>query len=172
MAMELGVDDADHGPERPEAVMPWSKRVAEIWRARYEGSFAQDVVKRLGAVDFGDRILIFGACLLLSVLPLIIILSAYASHHVEDDIATHLGLSAQGDRVVEGLFTARAETFNLSIFVALLLSFTGTVAVARSRSGCITQFHNLRNTPQPATSRHFPKSRLRTQYHRAGSWDI
>ena len=41
----------------------------------------------------------------------------------------------------------------------------GTVAVARSRSGCITQFHNLRNTPQPATSRHFPKSRLRTQYH-------
>jgi membrane protein len=132
MAMELGVDDADQGPEQPEAVRPRSKRVVEIWRARYEGSFAQDVVKGLGAVDFGDRILIFGACLLLSVLPLIIILSAYASHHVEDDIATHLGLSAQGARVVEGLFTARAETFNLSIFVALLLSFTGTVAVARS----------------------------------------
>ncbi len=70
--------------------------------ARYQGSFAQDLVRGLRAVDFGDRIIIFGACLLVSVLPLIIVLSAYASHHVEDDIARHLGLSAQGDRIVEG----------------------------------------------------------------------
>jgi hypothetical protein len=55
-------------------------------------------------VDLGDRILIFGACLLLSVLPLIIVLSAYASHRIDDDIATHLGLGAQGDPIVEGLF--------------------------------------------------------------------
>jgi membrane protein len=130
--MELDVGDADQGPEQPEAVTPRSKQVIETWRARYEGSFAHDFVKGLDRVDFGDRILIFGACLLLSVLPLIIVLSAYASHHVDDDIATHLGLSARGDRVVEGLFTARAETFNLSILVGLLLSFAGTVAVARS----------------------------------------
>jgi membrane protein len=111
--------------------LPYQK-LSETWRAHYEGSFAQDFARGLGATDFGDRILIFGACLLLSVLPLIIVLSAYASHRIDDDIATHLGLSTRGDRIIEGLFTARAETFNLSILVGLVLSFAGTIAVARS----------------------------------------
>jgi membrane protein len=70
--------------------------------------------------------------MLLSVLPLIIVLSAYANHRIDDDIATHLGLSAQGDRVVEGLFTTSNSSFNLSILAGLLLSFAGTIAVARS----------------------------------------
>jgi membrane protein len=83
-------------------------------------------------VDFGDRIIVFGACLLLSVLPLIIVLSAYAGHRIEDDIARHLGLSRQGDLVVEGLFKASVKSFDLAILVSLLLSFFGTVAVARS----------------------------------------
>ena len=83
-------------------------------------------------MDFGDRVVIFGACLLLSVLPLIIVVSTYASHRIDDDIATHLGLSAQGIRIVEGLFTASNTSFNLSVLVGLLLSFVGTIAVARS----------------------------------------
>jgi membrane protein len=106
--------------------------VAGRGRSRYEGSFAQDFLKGLGAVDFADRILVFGASMLLSVLPLIIILSAYASHRIEDDIATHLGLSAQGDRIVEGLFRASNSSFHLAALLGLLLAFAGTIAVARS----------------------------------------
>jgi membrane protein len=83
-------------------------------------------------VDFGDRIINFGACLLLSVLPLIIILSAYASHRIQDDIARHLGLTTQGARIVEGLFKASATSFNLAVLVGLLLCLAGTIAVARS----------------------------------------
>jgi membrane protein len=83
-------------------------------------------------VDFGDRIVIFGACLLVSVLPLIIVLSAYADHRVQEDIARHLGLSTQGTRIVEGLFKASVTSFNLAIVVSLLLALAGTVAVARS----------------------------------------
>jgi membrane protein len=90
------------------------------------------LVKGLGAVDFGDRIIIFGACMLLSVLPLIIVLSAYTSHRIQDDIANHLGLSAQGARVVEGLFKASVQGFDLAVFVGLVLAFAGTIAVARS----------------------------------------
>jgi membrane protein len=89
-------------------------------------------VKTLGAVDFGNQILIFGACMLLSVLPLIIVLSTYASHRIQDDIARHLGLSAQGTRVVDGLFKASSSSFNLAVLVGLLLSFAGTIAVGRS----------------------------------------
>jgi membrane protein len=70
--------------------------------------------------------------MLLSVLPLIIVLSAYAGHTIESDIATHLGLSRQGDRVVEGLFKASVTGFDLAVFVGLLVAFAGTIAVARS----------------------------------------
>jgi membrane protein len=89
-------------------------------------------VKALGAVDFGNQILIFGASLLLSVLPLIIVLSTYASHRIQDDIARHLGLSAQGTRVVDGLFKASASSFNLGVFIGLVLSLAGTIVVGRS----------------------------------------
>jgi membrane protein len=67
-----------------------------------------------------------------SVLPLIIVLSAYSSHRIQDDIAQHLGLSAQGARIIEGLFRSSVSSFSLAIFISLLLSFLGTVAVARS----------------------------------------
>jgi membrane protein len=126
------MDDRNQGPETSETPPRSGQRRTETWRARYDGSFAQDFVRGLGSVDFGDRILVFGASLLLSVLPLIIVLSAYASHRIEDDITTHLGLSAQGDRIVESLFSASNTSFNLAVLVGLLLSFAGTIAVARS----------------------------------------
>ena len=44
----------------------------------------------------------------------------------------HLGLSQQGARIIEGLFHASVTSFNLAILISLLLSFAGTIAVARS----------------------------------------
>ncbi len=69
---------------------------------------------------------------MLSVLPLVIFLSALASQRVDDDIARHLGLGRQGSGILEGLFHASRVSFNLGIFVSLLLSLAGTIAVARS----------------------------------------
>jgi membrane protein len=124
--------EPNEAPETAEGVSSGPQSPTQRWRARYQGSFAEDFVKGLGAVDFGDRILAVGASMLLSVLPLIIVLSAYASHRIDDDITTHLGLSAQGDRIVESLFTVSNTSFSLAVLVGLLLSFVGTVAVARS----------------------------------------
>jgi membrane protein len=129
------MESLDPSPDRADTATLRHPKMPTGWRARYEGSFAQELIAGLGAVNFGDRIIIFGACLLLSVLPLIIVLSAFAGHRIQDDIAQHLGLSAQGDRVVEGLFKASIKSFDLAIFVSLLLSFAGTVAVARSIEG-------------------------------------
>ena len=103
-----------------------------IGRQRYERSAIHDLIRALGAVEFGDRIVLFGASLLLSVLPLIILLSALASSRVDDDIAEHLGLDRQGSRIIEGLFSSTNVSFNLGVFVALILAFAGTIAVARS----------------------------------------
>ena len=117
----------------PDADQSKSSRAkATQWRQRYEGSVVEDLIRSLGAIEFGDRIILFGAALLLSVLPLILLLSALASQRVDDDIARHLGLGRQGTRILEGLFRTSSVSFNLGIFVSLLLSFAGTIAVARS----------------------------------------
>jgi membrane protein len=130
--MDSTIQNRNQGSDQPRAIKPPYRKLTETLRARYEGSFAQDLVRGLGQVDFGDRIIVFGACLLVSVLPLIIVVSAYSGHRIQDDIAQHLGLSKQGDHVVEGLFQASVKGFDLGVFVSLLLSFAGTIAVARS----------------------------------------
>jgi membrane protein len=130
--MESSMDDPNQRSDLSETTGPRYKKVTAAWHAWYEGTFAQDLFRGLGAVDFADRIIIFGACLLISVLPLIIVLSAYADHQIQEDIAQRLGLNGEGTTVIEGLFTPSVGSFSLSIFLSLLLSFAGTMAVARS----------------------------------------
>jgi len=125
-------DQGSQQPSRAGSHQTPRERVAHGWRARYQGSIVQDFVKQLGAIEFGDRIILFGAALLLSVLPMVILLSALASHHIEDDIAQHLGANGQGSKVIEGLFRTTAATFNLGILIGLLLALAGTLATARS----------------------------------------
>ncbi len=110
----------------------WWERFAIACRERYEGSVVQELLRALNAVDFGNRIILFGAALLLSTLPLIVLLSAFANNRVDDDIAQHLGLNLQGARIVGGLFKTSIPAFNFAILLSLLLSLAGTVAVARS----------------------------------------
>ncbi len=120
-------------------------RFVEAGRDRYRGSVAQDLVQGLHAVDFGDRIIIFGAAMLLSVLPLIILLSAFANRRVDDNIADHLGLNRQGERIVEGLFKATNVSFSFGVLLSLLLSIAGTIAVARSVQVIYEQVFALTN---------------------------
>jgi len=91
---------------------------------------AQDLFSRLGSVDFGNRIILFGAAVLLSVLPIVILLSALANTQVDDDIARHLGLNHEGTRIVDGLFRTSKISFDAAVFVAILLALAGTIAVA------------------------------------------
>jgi membrane protein len=102
------------------------------WRRRYQGSAVQDLIKSLGDVEFGNWIIMFGASFLLSVLPLIILLSALANSRVDDNIATRLGLNREGSHIVDTLFRSSHTGFNFGVAVALVLSLLGTIAVARS----------------------------------------
>jgi membrane protein len=124
--------DPNQAAASAQRVAPHDGKLTWAWRIWYERSFVRDVISGLGRVRFGDRIIVFGASLLLSVLPLIIVLSAFASHRIQDDIVHHLGLSGQGARIIEGMFTASVTSFNLAILVSLLVSFAGTLAVAHS----------------------------------------
>jgi membrane protein len=117
---------------RTESSRPVEPGTSSWWRRRYEGSPAQDLINGLSTVQFGSQIILFGASLLLSVLPLIILLSALASSRVDDDISTRLGLDREGAHVVDSLFTQSHVAFSLGILVSLALSVAGTLTVARS----------------------------------------
>jgi membrane protein len=108
------------------------RRVVAWWRRRYQGSAAQDLVEGLGDVEFGNWIILFGASFLLSVLPLIILLTALANTRVDDNIDTRLGLNQQGAHIINGMFKASHAGWNFGVVVALLLSLAGTIAIARS----------------------------------------
>jgi membrane protein len=113
------------------------------WRDRYGGSIAQDLVKSLHDAEFGNWIILFGASFLMSVLPLIIILTAFANSRVDDDISTRLGLNRQGTHIIDALFTPAHAGLNFGVVVALALSLGGTIAVARSIQRLYQQVFHL-----------------------------
>jgi len=61
---------------------------ARVW---FEESLAQGFLQRLKALDFARQAVLFGSGLLVSLLPFVILLSAFASQRVDDDISQRLG---------------------------------------------------------------------------------
>src|SRR3974390_1325374 len=124
------------GPSNGGSDNPRTQDGNSFWRRlrdHYEGSVVEDLVKGLGEVEFGDQIIIFGASFLLSVLPLILLLGFFANSRVDDNIATRLGLNAEGSHIVEKLFATNTHpAFAFGVIVSLALSLAGTIAVARS----------------------------------------
>jgi membrane protein len=102
------------------------------WRARFERSAAHALATKIGALDFGAWILIFGSTLMLSVLPIVILLSAFANVRVDDDIVRHLGLSRRGASIVASLFKSSGVRVSPAVLLSLILSFAGSVGVASS----------------------------------------
>jgi membrane protein len=116
----------------PDASPSRRQRLEVAWRRRYEGSIAQDVLRTLNAVDFGRRIVVFGASMLLSVLPLVVLVSAFANRDVDNSISQRLGLSHSAAQIIDGLFTTSPAAFNSAIVLALVISLVGTISLARS----------------------------------------
>jgi membrane protein len=108
------------------------RRGIERARSRYEGSWLQDLVERLGAVDFGNSIILFGAALLLSVLPLIILLSSAADERIDDDLSRHIGLDSRGAHIIEHLFRHSPSHEASAIILGVIIGFAGSVTVASS----------------------------------------
>jgi membrane protein len=109
----------------------WHRFVHAV-RGRFEGSAAQVFLRQLGALDFVNSIVLFGASLLLSVLPLIILLSSLANRRIDTDLSRHIGLNHQGARIFSQLFRSSPGHSAAPIATALILAAAGTMAVAGS----------------------------------------
>jgi membrane protein len=109
---------------------PRQGKVSTAWWSRYNGSAAEDLFKRLGALDFGNWILIFGASLLLTILPVILLLSSLVSLRVDDDLARHLDLSRPGSVVFDGLFKSAPVKFDSGFVLSLIIGVAGAVGLS------------------------------------------
>ena len=127
-------DHQDHLPaatrELPGLTGP--RRWAAAAQARYQGSLAQAVAVELKTLDFTQQIVLLGAGLLVSLLPFLILLSAFASHRIDDDIALRLGLNQRASGIVGHLLTSSPAVLNVATFTSLLFVTAGTLAVASS----------------------------------------
>lgn len=107
-------------------------RVFAAVRRRYDGSWIQHLAERLTALDFGNWIILFGASLLLTVLPFVILLSSLANERIDDDLSRHIGLNRQGAGIVEALFRRTPTHSAAPIVLGLVIAFAGSVGVAKS----------------------------------------
>ena len=106
---------------------------AVAWaRDRFEGSLAQSFLQRLKALDFASQAMLFGAGLLVSLLPFVILLSAFASQRVDDDISLRLGLDRRAAGIVDHLFTSAPATLSVATATSLVFLIAGMLAVASS----------------------------------------
>jgi membrane protein len=118
-------------PETPR-LLPARYKTWASARDRFEGSLAQSFLVRLKTLDFASQAMLFGAGLLVSLLPLVILLSAFASQRIDDDISLRLGLDRRAAGIVDHLFTSAPATLNAATGTSLVFLIAGMLAVASS----------------------------------------
>lgn len=104
----------------------------EAARERFERTWLDDLIKQVRALDMFGWTAEFGAEMLWSLLPLLILLSSLADVRIDDDLSRHIGLDNQGARIVSGLFRSSPSHAFIPIATGLLISFAGTIAVIQT----------------------------------------
>jgi membrane protein len=90
------------------------------------------MVLQLKAIDVGTWTTVFGAELLWSALPFIILLSSLANERIDDDLSRHIGLNSQGAHIVAALFRHRPAHGLFAILTGLLFTVAGVISVVAS----------------------------------------
>ena len=132
MSPAAGENDAPREPQTDQAAHSPARRRLNAARARWEGSWVQAIVAQLKALDFISWTTIFGAELLWSALPFIILLSSLANERIDDDLSRHIGLNRQAAHIVRGLFRNSPAHGVVPIVTGLLFTLGGVIAVVAS----------------------------------------
>jgi membrane protein len=86
------------------------RRGIEVGREKFSGSSADRLWRRLGALDFINRAMVFAATLLVCLFPFLIVVNSLAGRSTARGLAGHLGLDPQAAAIVGGLFASSAAT--------------------------------------------------------------
>lgn len=84
------------------------RRTTEWGRAKYTGSWADALWRRLGAMDFISQAMVLAATLLLCAVPFFLIVTALAGRSAASELSHRMGLSHQAAADVGHLFASSA----------------------------------------------------------------
>lgn len=147
-----GTDDSPPVRQDGQVVVGRARRWLDAARRRYAGSWVGAIVAQLKDLHVVDWTTIFGAELLWSALPFLILLSSLANERIDDDLSRHIGLNSHAAQIVEHQFRHAPAHATIAIFTALLVSFAGSIAVVGS-----LQVLYERVFDQPHRARGFPR---------------
>src|SRR5271167_3336438 len=99
-------------------------------KRRFEGSHAEQFVKRLMAMDVVNRGMLFAAILFLCFFPFVIVLSALSGNSAVDTFVRHLGLNHEAATDVSKLFEPASSTSSAVTGGAYVVFVLGGIAVA------------------------------------------
>jgi membrane protein len=107
------------------------RRAAGWGKAKYAGSWAQDLCRRLAALDVINQGMVFAATLLLCLFPFLIVVSALAGRSMAAALARFTGLTGQAAADVGHLFAPTAATAGAVTGTASMVFFVvGGIAAA------------------------------------------
>lgn len=107
------------------------RRAAEWGKTKYAGSVAEDLWRRLDAMDFINQGMLFAATLLLCFFPFLIVASALAGRPVVKTLARSTGLNGQAAADAGHLFASSAATASAVVGTASMVFFVfGGIAAA------------------------------------------
>jgi len=99
-----------------------ARRAAQWGNKKYAGSLAEDVWRRLDAIDFINRGMVFAATLLLSLFPFLIVVSALAGRSAARSLTRSTGLNSQAAADIGHLFASPAATTSAVVGTASMVA--------------------------------------------------
>jgi membrane protein len=142
-----GVAERPSPTERPgikAGDWPGVRRAARWGKKKYAGSFAEDLWRRLNAMDFINRGMLFAATLLLCLFPFLIVVSALAGRSAENTLTRYTGLNGQAAADVDGLFASSAATVSAVVGTAsIVFLLLGGIAAATALQEIYEQVFDL-----------------------------
>ena len=128
-----------------------ARRAAERGRAKYAGSWAEDLWRQLDAVDFMNQAMLLAATLLLCAVPFLLIAAALAGRSAVSALTLRLGLDQQAAADMGHLFTTSSATSNAVTGLSWVFFILAGIAAATAIQKLYQQVFGMH--PQGARDR-------------------
>jgi membrane protein len=123
-----------------------ARRAAQRAKKNYAGWRAEDVWRRLDAMDVINRGMVFAATLLLCLFPFLIVASALADRPAVQSLTRYTGLNAQAAADIGHLFASPAATASAATGTASMVFFVfGGIAAAGALQEIYEQAFDLQH---------------------------
>jgi membrane protein len=124
------------------------RRAAVRGKTKYAGSWAEDLCRRLAALDVINQGMVLAATLLLCLFPFLIVVSALAGRSMAATLARFTGLTGQAAADVGHLFAPTAATTGAVVGTASMVFFVfGGIAAATALQQIYERVFDLPHRP-------------------------